>query len=151
MSPRSGSQSIPAPGRNRRVNRPRAEAEEEDGRGDEADRHAPLEERGQVGLRRDPRHATPEGHGEENDVHAVVRHPEDREESAGEEHFPTVPEGLSGEEEEREHAAQADLGGEGDAEPSGEGSGELTVEGKVSQTESEVDHQRPARDLSHRR
>src|SRR5271163_4476990 len=123
------------------------QAEEEDRRGNQADRNPPLEDRRRVALWCAPRHPAPKGHSEEDDVHAVVGHAEDGEESRDEEQVWTLPKRLEGQQEERKHTAEEDLGREGHAEPSGEGSGKLVAESHVTESKHEVDEKRPERDL----
>ena len=76
--------------------------------------------------------------------------PSDREERRDEEHVGPLPKRLAGQQDERKHAAEEDLGREGHAEPSGEGSGELVADRHVSEAKHEVDEERPERDLSDR-
>src|SRR4030095_14442120 len=122
------------------------QAEEEDRRGDEADRNTPLDDRRRVGLRCAPGHPAPEGHGEEDDVHAVVRDAEDREEGGGEEDVGALPKRLAAPEHERRAAAEKELAREGHTEPSGERSGQLIADRHVSEAKHEVDEERPERD-----
>jgi len=134
------------PGKNR--HKTSRQAEEEDRRGDQADRNPPLDDRRRVALWCAPGHPAPKGHREEHNVHAVVGHAEDREKGGDEEHVGTLPKRSAGQQDERKQAAEEDLGREGHAEPSGEGSGELVAERHVSDAKHEVNEKRPEHDLS---
>src|SRR6267142_3660106 len=124
------------------------QAKEEDRRSDQADRNPPLDDRRRVAFWCAPRHPTPKGHREKDYVHAVLGHAKDREEGRDEEHVGALPKRPAGQQDERKHAAEEDLGCEGYAEPSGKGSGELVAERHVSEAKHEVDEKGPERDLS---
>src|SRR4029077_4231350 len=119
------------PGENR--NKTSREAEEEDRRGDQADRNPPLDDRRRVALWCAPGHPAPKGHRKEDNIHAVVGYAEDREEAREEEHVGTLPKRPAGQQDERKHAPEEDLGCKGHTEPSCEGSGELVTERHISE------------------
>src|SRR6516225_172903 len=130
---------------------PRPQREQEDRRGDEPDRDAPLDHGGRVGLGGDPRHRSLQMHGEQDDVDAVERDTARRERRAGAQHAGTRAQARAREKDERKDAPGHDLDGEEGAEGAPEGAGELMTRRHVAEAEGEVHGHRPERDLSHRR
>ena len=130
---------------------PRAEAEQEDRRGDQADRDAPLEDRRRIGLRRAPGHAAPERHREQDDVHAVVARRRGRRAA-----LPRRADRAGAESALRARRTSGTTppsrisAAKGAPSLPGERAGELVAKRHVAEPEHEVDEQRPERDLPHR-
>jgi hypothetical protein len=127
----------------------RAEAEEEDGRGDQDERDAPLEDRRRI-ARGATQGARPLNVIANRTTLMRLHDAEDREQGAREGYLATVSRRRAGQKDERKDAPDEDLGGEGETEPSREGCRELASKRHVSQAEDEVDQERPERDLPHR-